>query len=758
MSDKSNETIEPLVNYLGALKNETRIAIVQILSKHKTSIEYSEIQKELGDNFGISSNLSYHLKILKAHMIISGDENGYILTDMGQKTRTFLHSVEEVVTPETPIRIRTSKYAIEFFDESVIERKLQEEAGMPANIAKEIAGEAKTRLKKAKVTYLTAPLVREYINAILIEHHYEYYRAKLTRLGVPPFDITKMLSTQWCSTPKYLRTQLGKQVMEQYVLLNMLQRKYADAFLTGEFLFADLERFGTSPLELVITGAQFEVILNRFLNNRQKTVFNELKLSQFQGEPLPNSIFDLQMIDLVHVIQNFFQLIAPFFPEGLNILRFDLFLEKFLTKQSEVEPKQALKWLLDYWNPFSQQNWKITLEISLIANYTDLSPLLEIYGDDLGRLMESKFKQTNNQEKDKAQANFIQKENKQNHACFNNYTILPTLIIHGQKSDIKPLVNMEDFSKLTHFQQLLLMVLLHPQVKFDQYTKWGWPFVDHIYTNLHIPIAIEKYALFKPAVVLEKISINLLALYFDSNRDLSTFWKKLEIALFQVFDFFEQKYSQLSRHLPQFSNWVDIQSLVFPQSASQAKFIPNGRMVGAVSFHGLEEMIFMHTDLFLRMQPKNRQLAVKIMDFMQKLLDKQNLDEKNPIHYVLAETHPQKELLHPSNDILTKVIQKQQKLYGESTCRSSFSLNFADQIPTSSIGLILKIFRDLQASSFKELTLRFQIPLHSLNIEKSNATSSINKAQVIFSPETLENIRQLLSIKNYLLDISFLFS
>lgn len=106
---------------------------------------------------------------------------------------------------------------------------------MPLDIAKEIATEAKQRLNKANITYLTAPLVREYINAILIEHHFENYRAKLTRLGLPPFDVKQLLISKHCFSPTQFQDILGRNVMEQFVLLNLLQQKYADAFLSGDF-------------------------------------------------------------------------------------------------------------------------------------------------------------------------------------------------------------------------------------------------------------------------------------------------------------------------------------------------------------------------------------------------------------------------------------------------------------------------------------------------------------------------------------------
>lgn len=113
----------------------------------------------------------------------------------------------------------------------------------------------------------------------------------------------------------------------------------------------------------------------------------------------------------------------------------------------------------------------------MIANYVDIRPLLEIYVNDW------KYLQNDSSQRE------IQ---------------LPNLVIHGQKSDFKGIQNASEFSKLSSFQQLLISILPHPQVIFDQFMKWGWPSAEHIYTNLRIPIAIEHYDQFKPAVILEK--------------------------------------------------------------------------------------------------------------------------------------------------------------------------------------------------------------------------------------------------------------
>ncbi|MCF2139696.1 MAG: hypothetical protein K9W44_06550 [Candidatus Lokiarchaeota archaeon] len=740
MTAKSENSIDPLVKYLGALKNEARIAIVQILSQHKTPLEYSEIQHELEDRFGITPNLSYHLSILKENLIISGDEKGYQLTEMGNKTRNFLQSVEEVVTPEAPIRIRTSKYSMEFFDESVIEKHLQEEAGMPLDIAKEIATEAKQRLNKANITYLTAPLVREYINAILIEHHFENYRAKLTRLGLPPFDVKQLLISKHCFSPTQFQDILGRNVMEQFVLLNLLQQKYADAFLSGDFLFVKLSHFGISPIELVITGDQFELIILRFIRKFDYKKYKFSKNIYSKGvyiqeeDPTDISMNKISLYELIQATQSFFKTIKPFFPMGISIIRFDLFLEHFFSIDRSFKRVQELNQLITSWSPYFSDNWKISLGISLIANYVDIRPLLEIYVNDW------KYLQNDSSQRE------IQ---------------LPNLVIHGQKSDFKGIQNASEFSKLSSFQQLLISILPHPQVIFDQFMKWGWPSAEHIYTNLRIPIAIEHYDQFKPAVILEKISINLLALYYKSNKNEKIFFKGLEKAIFRVFDFFEYKYTLLKRNLPNFSNWQQIQEILFKSTSSQKCFLPKGSIIAAVSFHGMDEMVLMHTDLFIRMQTKNRTFAVKIMDFMQKLLDKQNFNENNPIHYVLAEAHPQKELLNPPNSILIPVDQKAQQLFQEPVLH--YRIGFHDPLASVPLSTIIKMYTELQASSFKELTIRYKLQPNSTKKGESiksgqktpfNKIEKYSEFQDMLVIQNLTTIQQLLSIKNCLLDLT----
>ena len=91
--------------------------------------------------------------------------------------------------------------------------------------AKKVANEAKKRLRKANITYLTAPLIREFVNAILIEFNLEDTRHKLTRLGLPPYDIKQMINSQEYENPSIFETKLGNSILEQNTLLNKINQK-----------------------------------------------------------------------------------------------------------------------------------------------------------------------------------------------------------------------------------------------------------------------------------------------------------------------------------------------------------------------------------------------------------------------------------------------------------------------------------------------------------------------------------------------------
>jgi ribonucleoside-triphosphate reductase len=149
--------------------------------------------------------------------------------------------------------VRTSRFALEDFDVNKIANSLSRETRMPAELAQKVAKEAEKRLLKSKTKYLTAPLVREVVNAILIEKGLEEYRHKLTRLGLPIYDVTALIDAKSKSSggSGSVHEMAGKAVLKEYMLLGVFPRDIADAHLSGSLHINGLSSWVLKPSEIM---------------------------------------------------------------------------------------------------------------------------------------------------------------------------------------------------------------------------------------------------------------------------------------------------------------------------------------------------------------------------------------------------------------------------------------------------------------------------------------------------------------------------
>ena len=103
---------------------------------------------------------------------------------------------------------------------------------MPVELAQKIASETESRVYKFQTAYLTAPLIREIVNSILVEHGYEEYRHKLTRLGLPVADVTELISKTGDSPDSIdsvLLTTSAKVFSEYAILTKISERRFRRA-------------------------------------------------------------------------------------------------------------------------------------------------------------------------------------------------------------------------------------------------------------------------------------------------------------------------------------------------------------------------------------------------------------------------------------------------------------------------------------------------------------------------------------------------
>ncbi|MFX1409020.1 MAG: anaerobic ribonucleoside-triphosphate reductase [Promethearchaeota archaeon] len=285
-----------LEKQLKTLGQKIRIDILKKLKNINEPISFSRLQKEVIDCNSTSVNFSFHLNALRDCELIDSSENGYNITKLGEQILNSIFSIEQILAKKNKVKmIRTSKYSKEIFDFNKIEEYLINEGEMESFLAKKIAQEVEARLSKTNIEYLTAPLMREYINAILLENDLEEVRHKLTRLGTPPYEVFKLFNSKNSKiNPEMFIKRLGSDVSEQFLLLNLLPKNLADLYLSGEIALLYLNYWSLKPLSFHLnTESLLNVILGNYLIPKLEN-----------SKDLTNLI--LGFVDLLYNLKQFF--------------------------------------------------------------------------------------------------------------------------------------------------------------------------------------------------------------------------------------------------------------------------------------------------------------------------------------------------------------------------------------------------------------------------------------------------------------------
>lgn len=238
------------VKVLKAVSSPLRLSLLNLLYD-KGALSYSELMSALKMSPSRDAGkFAYHLKfLLKANLVeVDAEAKKYYLTDLGKMVIDVADRVEKKAHKPRGMMVRTSHYTVEEFDANKIANALIKEAKMPAELAEKTAKEAEKILLKAKIKYLTAPLIREVVNSILIQRGLEEYRHKLTRLGMPVHEVAALIDTKDSDA---LITYAGKTVLAEYTLLNVYPRDIADAQLSGAMYIDDVGTWILKPKEVI---------------------------------------------------------------------------------------------------------------------------------------------------------------------------------------------------------------------------------------------------------------------------------------------------------------------------------------------------------------------------------------------------------------------------------------------------------------------------------------------------------------------------
>ncbi len=262
---------------LAALSSPTRLKMVRALQK--MDLSYSDLMKDVGlTRERDAGSFSYHLKkLLRTGIVrVNQETKLYELSPRGTSLLGLVEEMEsKILTAEIPV-VRRSEYVMEPFDKTKIISALIREANVPPKVAHEVANVVKGKIRELKVEYLTAPLIREIINAVLIDSGYEKYRHKLTRVGLPLYDVSMIMKeTARRKDPDFLVQSASSAVLREYSLLSALPRRVADAHVSGEIDLQDLDFWLLKRHSSIYTSAVVKTY------NAERHKVEEDRLSEF---------------------------------------------------------------------------------------------------------------------------------------------------------------------------------------------------------------------------------------------------------------------------------------------------------------------------------------------------------------------------------------------------------------------------------------------------------------------------------------------
>jgi len=149
-------------------------------------------------------------------------------------------------TTDLNLFVRTSEESISDWDRSKITDALIRETLIDRDTANEISKEVEHMMRKSGIQVITAPLIRELVNARLIEKGLESTRKMHTRLGMPLYDVDNLIlhpnkeNANVPHGPEATNLTLAEGIKKEYALLSVFSQDVADAHMNGDIHLHDL--------------------------------------------------------------------------------------------------------------------------------------------------------------------------------------------------------------------------------------------------------------------------------------------------------------------------------------------------------------------------------------------------------------------------------------------------------------------------------------------------------------------------------------
>src|SRR5512143_235383 len=143
-------------------------------------------------------------------------------------------------TTDIALFVRTSGDEVVTWDRGRIVEALVRETFIDRATAEAVSLDVERTIAAARIRRLTAALVRELVDAKLVEYGLESARRMHTRLGVPLYDVEKLILCQNKENaniphgPEATNLTLAEKIKKEYALLSVFSEDVAEAHVKGD--------------------------------------------------------------------------------------------------------------------------------------------------------------------------------------------------------------------------------------------------------------------------------------------------------------------------------------------------------------------------------------------------------------------------------------------------------------------------------------------------------------------------------------------
>ncbi len=529
-----------------------------------------------------------------------------------------------------------------------------------------------------------------------------------------------------------LYNELGKNIMEQFLLLNLLPQRFADFYLSGKLFFLHPESWGLNPLEVVISGEKFSKILYQMCK--------EYEIAIPKADYALNQFLPLVINNLIEYLKNFFSggVVITEFERVLRNLCFDFDqpAEKILNLIFEMVPSAKIHHSHDARNIHSRI-WEIWFEI-------DLNNMVE-FREEIELIISKYHKDTQQVINGELTTTLISK---------------PNILMNCSPQYRTTLLNAKNYRDLPDFQKKILEIALIHNISFISPILPKNPKnIKRLITPHLNPITIDKNEK-KSILILDKIYVNLPKIieisegFFQTKsprqsrdsenvqsdlttssnlkfgtKDSEKFLVILTEWICHAINLFDEKMGILSKNTSKLTNWESISKMVFDIDLLEKRtdlidYQGVTPIVCSISLNGLKEAVNYFTSFPPEMHSDSFNFLLRILSIVSNIL-KSNSKE-NGVSYVLSQNQLDNYLQMRYNQDLVLLKHMEEK-----SQHSEHDTSILD--PTNAI-YNYTVFNDHSIGNVKKLAHNFKRYQQDINLAFLN----------IFIRETIQ--------KNKLLD------